>query len=408
MDVLQVPLHKLILMLAHTVDLVGQDDYLHGRRVGLIAAQLSRQLGASRDQQQEAYYAGLLHDCGVSSNRMHRQLISAIEWSGAEQHCRIGHDLLQDFAPLARFAPIILNHHSRWTSLLEQDLPQETAALANLIFLADRIDVLCAPFYEDEILLAHVDSIRDVLLHYRSSIFAPQLIDAFLDASQAEAFWVPLMSPEIIQETQQEYVPGRDSLLSWPEIQQAAGIFAQIVDAKSPFTHRHSAGVAQLAGFLAKETGADPRHCEMIRVAGLLHDLGKLQVSDEILEAQRPLTHLEISQMRTHSYVTFRILHSLGHLGDIPLWAASHHEKLNGQGYPFRFGAMEISMEARMVAVADIYQALAQDRPYRPALSHPEILHALDTLSQQGQIDGDIVHLLHQHGTACHALAIAH
>lgn len=404
---LQLPLHRLTLMLAHAVDLVGQDDYFHGRRVGLIAAQLLEHLGGNEQQRHEAYYAGLLHDCGVSSTRMHKNLLNAIEWDGAGQHCQIGHDLLADFTPLSRFAPVILHHHSRWSELQRLELPTETAALANLIFLADRIDVLCAPFYHDNILLAHVQSVRDILAHYRGLVFAPRLIDAFLLASRAEAFWVPLMSSEMIQETQQAFAPVHDTLLDWPQIKQAAGILAHIVDAKSPFTHRHSSGVARLAELFAQELGFAEQKQEMIGMAGLLHDIGKLQISDEILEAPRRLDEQESCIMRTHSYITYRILKSVGMPGDIPLWASSHHERLNGEGYPFRLSASNLPLESRIVSVADVFQAYAQERPYRPAMPASAILKILNEQVKSGLLDGDVVSLLQKRLSDCHHAALA-
>jgi len=407
MDRLHIPLHKLVLMLAHSVDLVGQDDYFHARRVGLIAAQLLVQLGGDEARQREAYYAGLLHDCGVSSTRMHKNLLNAIEWDGAEHHCRIGHDLLADFVPLARFAPVILHHHSRWSTLQTLDLPTETAALANLIFLADRIDVLCAPFYQSNILLAHVDSIRDILAHYRGSVFAPALIDVFLRASRADAFWIPLMSTEMIQEAQQAFAPQEDVVLDWPHIQQAAQILARIVDAKSPFTQRHSAGVARLAEYLAAHLGLPAQTCGMVAVSGLLHDIGKLQISDEILEAPRALDQQEIGVMRTHSFVTYRILSSMGMPGDMALWAASHHERLNGEGYPFRLNADHLPIESRIISVADVYQAFAQDRPYRKALAPTAIMGLLDEQVRAGLLDGDVIDALRRNHVDCHHAALA-
>lgn len=198
----RIDLDRLIHLIAHTVDLVGEDDCYHGRSVGLIAVQIAKTLGYCPNALRHINYAGLLHDCGVSSTRMHRKLLNAIEWEGAQQHCATGHQLLKDFEPLACFAPIVLYHHTRWRDLQDCDQPKETILLANLIYLADRIDVLCAPFYDDSILLGQTRSIRDILYHYRSDIFAPSLIDAFMEISIADAFWTPLMSPEMVQTNQ--------------------------------------------------------------------------------------------------------------------------------------------------------------------------------------------------------------
>ncbi|MBS1157356.1 MAG: hypothetical protein H6R07_3280 [Proteobacteria bacterium] len=387
-----IDLDRLVHMIAHTVDLVGMDDYYHGRRVSLIAVQLGRALGFAGPWLQFIQHAGLLHDCGVSSTRTHRRLLNAIEWDGAQAHCIAGHKLLKDFAPLASLAPIILYHHTRWNELQAADLPRETAILANLIYLADRIDILSAAFYDDNILLSKIHTIRDILGHYRGAIFAPQLIDAFMESSAAEAFWTPLMSPEMVQASQNNLSRLYDSpQLEWPDIMQAADILAQIVDAKSPYTHRHSSGVANLSAWLAGEMGFATSHCEMIKVAGLLHDIGKLRIDDAILEAPRALTELEQGKMRTHSFMTYNILHEIGELETIAHWASQHHERLDGQGYPFRLKGDNLSTESRIICVADVYQALAQKRPYRDSLVTSEIFAIIDGMVGDGKLDGDIV-----------------
>lgn len=388
----RVQLDRLIHLIAHTVDLVGEDDYYHGRRVGLIASNIARELGFDDALLYRINQAGLLHDCGVSSTRVHRQLLNGIEWDGAERHCLIGHDLLKDYPPLADFAPIIRYHHSRWLDLQTIDIPAQTALLANLIYLADRIDVLSAPFYDETILLGQTHSIRSIIDHFRGQIFAPQLVDAFMAASAAEAFWAPLMSKEMIEASQGNMSRLQDSpRLEWPDLMQAAEILAQIVDAKSPFTQRHSHGVAHLAAHLAGEMGFTVPHCEMLRVAGLLHDIGKLHISDSILEAPRALSQTEMSKMRTHSYMTYNILQDIGELDNIAHWAAQHHERLDGEGYPFRLKSEKLDMESRIISVADVYQALAQKRPYRDSLAPMEIFSILDTMVNEGKLDGDVV-----------------
>ena len=392
-------LDRLIHMISHAVDLVGVDDYFHSRRVGLIAVQIAKALGYHGDSLQFINHAGLLHDCGVSSTRVHRKLINAIDWDGAWQHCQVGHDLLQNYAPLACFAPLILYHHSHWSDLLERDLPEEGALLANLIFLADRIDVLSAPFYGEMALLSQTDSIRTVLQHYRGDVFAPKLMDVFLDVSRADAFWIPLMSSEMIQTSQRALSQLYPSpILEWQDMRGAADILAKIVDSKSPFTHQHSLGVANLAGWLAQSMGFASLRCEMIQFAGLLHDIGKLSVDDAILEAPRELSDLEKSKMRMHSYMTHNILQGIGELEEIAQWAAQHHERLDGTGYPFHCKSYEIPLESRIISVADVYQALAQKRPYREAQSHNHIFSIMHRMVMCGQLDADVVDIAKANG----------
>jgi putative nucleotidyltransferase with HDIG domain len=185
--------------------------------------------------------------------------------------------------------------------------------------------------------------------------------------------------------------------VSFPELKQLALLFARIVDAKSPFTMEHSLGTARLARFLAERAELSVETCEKIEVAALLHDLGKLQVPDEILEKPSALTREERAMIQRHSFETYQILRGIAGLEDITLWAAYHHETPDGRGYPFHRRGAELTLEMRIVAVSDVFQALAQRRPYRKPLGPDEILDLLRTFVQQNHLDSEIVELAGRH-----------
>jgi HD-GYP domain-containing protein (c-di-GMP phosphodiesterase class II) len=145
--------------------------------------------------------------------------------------------------------------------------------------------------------------------------------------------------------------------------------------------------------------------CERIEVAGLLHDLGKLHIPDEILEAPRGLSDSEWHQMRTHSYLTYEILKPLEAIAALAHWAAGHHERLNGTGYPYRIQEEELPLPMRILAVADIFQALAQQRPYREASPPTEVLQALDGLVAEQAVDGNVVDIVRAQLEACQRAA---
>jgi HD-GYP domain-containing protein (c-di-GMP phosphodiesterase class II) len=128
-----------------------------------------------------------------------------------------------------------------------------------------------------------------------------------------------------------------------------------------------------------------------VEIAGLMHDVGKLCVPDEIVEKPARLTPVEFSVMERHSFETWQILRHVPGLETIAEWAAFHHEALNGRGYPFRHKGGRLSMEARIVAVADVFQALAQERPYRGAQPAGEIRGILEGFVADGVLDGDVV-----------------
>lgn len=405
-DDLAIDLRQLVLTIAHTVDLVGVDDVLHGRRVGMLARELAGFMGWPEAEQQLLYDAGLLHDCGVSSTRVHLRLVVDLEWSGAEEHCICGHDLLVDFAPLAHLADIIRYHHSPWEWLEQQSLPDDTLRYANLIFLADRIDVLAAPYHADQTVLSHVDDIRARLDQERGRLFSPALLNAFEQFSQGEAFWLALQ-PDYVQQYQRSMETyGTLKIIGWQEFKQCAEIFARIIDAKSPYTQRHSRGVSRLSRLLAERLGLDAVTCEKIEVAGLLHDIGKLQIPDEIIEGPNALTPHEFDIMKSHSYGTLQVLKRLPAIEQIAQWAAFHHETPDGHGYPFRIGGAALPLEARIINVADIFQALAQERPYRQPMAPPDILAILQERADQGRADPRVVAEVAADLANCHRVAL--
>jgi HD-GYP domain-containing protein (c-di-GMP phosphodiesterase class II) len=133
------------------------------------------------------------------------------------------------------------------------------------------------------------------------------------------------------------------------------------------------------------------KSCDTLELAGLLHDVGKLRVPDALLEKSGPLTAVERRTMSRHSFDTFNILCNIKGLEQVALWASQHHERVNGTGYPYHTRAGGISLEARIVAVADVFQALAQRRPYRDALAPQDVLVILQEQVDSGKLDGQVV-----------------
>ena len=175
------------------------------------------------------------------------------------------------------------------------------------------------------------------------------------------------------------------------DVRRLAKIFSHIVDAKSPFTVEHSLGVAGLARLLAGKMGLGAVTREKIEVAGLLHDLGKLRVPDEILDKPGKLDSRERKAINAHSFETFRILRHIKGFEEIALWASYHHEEPGGHGYPFHLKGETLAIEARILRVADIFQAMVQDRPYRKGLSPSDVLTFLRNMVASGLVDAGIV-----------------
>lgn len=156
-----------------------------------------------------------------------------------------------------------------------------------------------------------------------------------------------------------------------------AGVFAEIVDAKSAFTAQHSHRVAALAGAMSRLAGAGAQETEAVLLAGLLHDLGKLGVSNLILDKPAALDDTEWLAMRRHPSDSARVLQMIPGWAAITSWAASHHERPDGRGYHLRREGETIPTVGRWLAAADAFDAMTADRPYRQGREPAEALRRL-------------------------------
>lgn len=401
---LRIDLRQMIIAIETAVSLVGMNDTNHGKRVGYIASQIGREIGLNEDTLQYAFDLGLLHDCGVSTQQMHASLVNHFDWSDSKIHCEIGYKLLKDFQPLAKFAIPVLHHHTHWNRLEDAVSDPGDAMFASLIFLSDRIDVLSASHYGKDMLLARND-ITDTIQASSGTLFNPELVAAFCIVAKSEAFWISLEDRHITRYTWDMGRYACREYITTQQLKQLSSILAYIVDQKSPFTAEHSRRVADLARVMAEINSMSQTQCDKVEIAALLHDIGKLNIPDSILEKPGPLTQFERSVMNQHSYETYEILRHIDGLEDISQWAAFHHEGVDGAGYPFHPEGQDLSREARIIAVADIFQALAQDRPYRKGMRLENILQILEQQTDSGKLDAQVVAQCREHGSLFYAVA---
>lgn len=171
-------------------------------------------------------------------------------------------------------------------------------------------------------------------------------------------------------------------------------LFQKIIDFRSRFTATHSAGVSATSKMLSRIIGLSKIEIRLMEVAGNLHDLGKLAIPNSILEKPGKLTKKEMAVMKSHTYYTYSIINTIDGLQQVAEWAAYHHERLDGSGYPFRCKADELDTGARILMVADIFTALAEDRPYRKGMSREGIVQIIKQFSDRQLLDSMIVRLL--------------
>jgi len=171
------------------------------------------------------------------------------------------------------------------------------------------------------------------------------------------------------------------------QLASAAAAFGDLADLKSRFTHGHSAGVAALAGDAGRRLGLAAGDLRRLQLAALLHDLGRVAVSDAVWERPGPLGSAEWEQVRLHPYYSERILTGSPALAPVARWAGMHHERLDGTGYHRGCSAAELPMPVRVLAAADAFQAMTQPRPHRPARSPDQAATRLRALVRDRACD---------------------
>jgi putative nucleotidyltransferase with HDIG domain len=216
-------------------------------------------------------------------------------------------------------------------------------------------------------------------LHNRSALWqqrSPNGVQSSTDPAKAVRAAVIAMAPH------------ENNRLSASHIDVICEAFAEVVDAKSHFTFRHSMGVTEVARNIGKDMGLKPERMQLLNRAALLHDLGKLRVPNSILDKPAKLDDAQWNIMRQHPGLTRAILSRVREFQELAEVAGAHHEKLDGTGYPNRLTAGRLSLEARILATADVYGALTEDRPYRSGFSPAEALKIMER-DVPGKLDAD-------------------
>ena len=219
--------------------------------------------------------------------------------------------------------------------------------------------------------------------------FDPQLVDALQNCRGDSAFWASLARADVTAwEPEERLLSADDDYLD-----RIASAFAGVIDVKSPWTYRHSDLVGMLAVRIATALGADDAQITDLRRAAMLHDIGKLAISNRILDKPSRLNRREFAKVREHPLVTARILERIDGFAHLAPLAAAHHERLDGRGYPHGLGAESLTQPMRVLAVADVFEALTSARPYRPSLSVEEAL-AVVNAEAPARLDPDAVEVL--------------
>lgn len=381
----EVTLSEMIMCLSSTLDLISPAVVNHHKRVAYIAYRLAEEINLPNEKRINLLMAGALHDIGAFSLE---ERLSALgfQFEKQDHHAQMSYLLLKSFQPLEEIALLIRHHHLFWI-----DDKEKNQLGCHILHLADRVDALLD---RQKSVLEQVPHISEKIQNCSGIMFNPELVSSFLSLAKKEFFWLDLVSPYLDQQLNKMSSQTNFSL-GLVDLMELAKLFSRIIDFRSPFTATHSAGVASAAEALAELFGFSKQDCLYMRIAGYLHDLGKISVPNEILEKRSGLSSVEYNIIKTHTFHTYRILESIEGLDSrIKEWAAFHHERLNGEGYPFHLKAEELGLGSRILAVADVFTAITEDRPYRKGTSREESLKIIQSMADKSMLDQQIVNVL--------------
>ncbi|CAM3292050.1 3'3'-cGAMP-specific phosphodiesterase 1 [Klebsiella spallanzanii] len=387
---MRIALKSALMLTTRVIQIINPELHLHMQRTALIALELALAVGLSRQQQQTIFCAALLHDIGVLGDKRVIASLNAID-NLDDPHQHRGAEMLDGLATLAPILPIIRDHHFS---------PSHRGSLEqHIVYFADVFERLLsgdksAPTYQS-------DMINQFRALYQE--IDPPLCQTLCQLAKKEHFWLHL-NPGHIQRMLEIIGPINDVYINIDGLKDICLLIAKIVDTYSSFTASHSLMVGKISRTLAARMNLPEPECKKIEIAGYLHDIGKVYIPLKILEKQGELNAEELLQVREHSYMTGEILSAFSELGEIINWAANHHEKLDGSGYPLHLNQDYLQLEDRIIAIADIFTALTEDRPYRHGMSRQQALQLIETDVINGALDKDVYRVLHQHAKALHAM----
>lgn len=361
----------------------------HSKRVAYICAVIGKSLELNDMQLTELSACAIMHDSALTEflTKEYGGNINLIEQINLSSHCIMGERNISKLPFSSNIKNAVLYHHENADgSGPFGKAPSETPLYAQLIHFGDILDVNCNFGAQETDKYVKVckfinDNAGTIFDYKLCTLFKGLFDENMIEDLQKEDLIVNL----------EKVVPKEYVEYSKDKIIEIMNVFARIIDYKSKFTKNHSIGVAQKALLMGEFYGYDDDKCCQLYIAGILHDIGKMAIKNEILEKPGSLTDDEFTIMKNHALFTYNILSEINGSKNIASWAASHHEKLDGTGYPFGKKAEELDHEDRLLACIDIYQALSEERPYKKGFTHEKCIGIMKDMVKSGFVDGQIV-----------------
>lgn len=385
--------NDLLSALSLAMDLEQSGKQYHGWRSSVIAAFLGKEL--EPDRRQSLFYATMLHDIGgigLNHNDLHAFIQPAEGDTGVYAHPARSAEIIAMIPGLSSAREAVAEHHERWNGsgyplgLSENEIGFE----GQLMQAADYIDVMMRTRR-----ITGKESLHRCFQASKGKLFSERLAGlvqdccASISPSQLEGICDLKFLPEFHSLTRDMMGP----ILVPDEIdviEAVLNIFALVIDTKHPYTKGHSHRVADYARDIAGAMGWKDDALTELRWAGLLHDVGKLCVPLEILDKASSLTDNEYRKVKHHAHHSYEIISMISTLKHIALPAAGHHERIDGRGYPFGLSGEEIPASARILCVADAFDAMTSGRAYLREMPIDKIISIFEK-NKGAQFDPDVV-----------------
>jgi len=412
-----------IATLSRALDLTEGEPLGHSLRACWLAMQLADGLGLDSQTRRQLFYAVLLKDTGCSANasqvsswfatddRSAKRDLKMVNWSRLYDAVRYAMAHAAPGGPVTRRLRQIVALGRRGPGAARELVRERCTVGAELVRRLGWDDMVPdAVLHLDEHwdgsgypfglsgsaipLLARIANLtqqveiawsrggetlaQDIAQARRGQWFDPELVDLMLVMAKGSEFWDQLRAvqapSDLAPVAPAAPTPGGDALSLTGGLLPMAEVFAEIVDKKSPWTARHSERTAFYAGQVARCLGWSDTGIQTTILAGFYHDLGKLGVSNLILDKPGRLTAEEFRAVERHPALTAEILAPLSALHPIAAAAAAHHERLDGSGYHRHLAGEDVPAVGQLVAVADVFDALTSERPYKAGMSGPAAL----------------------------------
>ena len=375
----------------------------HGRRVACLCLFMAESAGIRGEELRDYIGCCVLHDNALTefiheeldnfkymTDESGKQLSDAIKIDFVDHnsnHSKIGERNIHLVPFRTNVDNIILYHHENADgSGALGKTAAETGLKTQILHLADEIDI---HYKLSSLTESEFNRISEWVQNQSGKMFSEKAVQLFHDAVTYEKILYLKNKGAFTSLKRELHTVTSD--YSDEEIHNFARMFARITDYKSEFTQTHSLSVADKVEQMANYYGFDHEKTTRLYLAGALHDIGKLLVSNDILEKPGRLTDDEFSVMRDHASATRYVLRLVKGIPDVVRWASNHHEKLNGKGYPRGLTAENLSFEERLMACVDIYQALTEQRPYKDGMPHEKAIAIMQDMADKGEIDATIV-----------------